>query len=99
MKKTKLFFISFALVCMVVISGCSGSLSGTYVPDDGHGFFDKLEFISGNKVDIYTMGTTVEASYKIDGNKIVLGIGGQVLTIDENGCLDGGKMIGKYCKE
>ncbi len=43
---------------------------------------------------------TIRANYKVDGTQVLLIINGQqqVFNIDDDGCLDGGGMFGKFCK-
>ena len=100
MKKTKLFLISFTLGLGLFITSCGGGLSGIY-SGNGGAFFDKLNFTSGSKVEIYFMGASKEGSYEKSGNKVKITIAGenQLFTIDDKGCLDGGGQIGKYCKQ
>ena len=100
MKKTKLIMISLTLALGLFITSCGGTLSGTY-SGNGEAFFEKLNFTSGSKVDIYFMGASKEASYEISGNKVKITVNGenQLFTIDDKGCLDGGGQIGKYCKQ
>jgi hypothetical protein len=92
--------ITIVLVLTVALVGCGKKLSGTYTPSD-NGIFEKLTFTSGNKVEITVFGSTSEVSYEVDGNKLKITNAGQtqVFTIDDKGCLDGGGMIGKYCKK
>ena len=100
MKMTKLFVISLTLGLGLFITSCDGGLSGTY-SGNGEAFFEKLNFTSGSKVDIYFMGASKEASYEKSGNqvKITMAEENQLFTIDDKGCLDGGPQIGKYCKQ
>jgi hypothetical protein len=43
---------------------------------------------------------TGEGTYEIEGEQVKVTNNGetQLLTIDADGCLDGGRRIGKYCK-
>ena len=85
---------------LVGLSGCSSKLSGTYAGDGIP--FKQLTFTSRDKVELTTvMGTTAEAAYVVDGEKVKISANGQtqVFAIDANGCLDGGGMIGKFCKQ
>lgn len=80
---------------------CSGdSLHGTYMGDEGS-FLEKITFTSSDKVELVFMGSTVEGTYEIEDNKVKINNSGeiQILTITDDGCLDGGGFIGKYCKE
>ena len=100
MKKTKLIVLSFMLLLGLFITSCGGKLSGTY-SGNGEAFFDKINFTSGSKVDIYFMGASKEGTYEISGNKVKITVAGenQLFTIDDKGCLDGGGQLGKYCKQ
>ena len=98
----KLFkILSIAIIFSLLLFSCLGSgLKGTYVVQN-NAFFEKLTFKSGHKVDIVFMGTTSEIEYELDGNKVKITNAGQnqILTITDDGCLDGGGIVGKYCKE
>src|SRR5271156_151226 len=89
----KLKSIVFAMLACLFVAGCSHGLSGTYLPKGGgvgNGLvMDKLEFVSGDSVDITIMSQTVLLS--VNGQQ-------QVFTLDDDGCLDGGAMFGKFCK-
>jgi hypothetical protein len=100
MKKTKLFLSSLALSLILFLSSCGGGLSGTYAGTD-NAFFEKLNFTSGSKVEVYFLGSSKEGSYEKNGNKVKITIAGenQLFTIDDKGCLDGGGQVGKYCKQ
>jgi hypothetical protein len=97
--------IIFAALIALLAAGCShNTLSGTYLPKGGgmgNGLvMSKLEFLSGDQVNISMMEQTVRASYKIDGKQVLLNVNGaqQVFTLDAEGCLDGGGLFGKFCK-
>lgn len=91
--------IVFVAIACLGLLGCGQKLSGAYVPK-GDAFFEKLEFVSGDAVNVTFMTQTVQGSYKLDGQQLVITVNGQqqVFTIDGEGCIDGGNMIGKYCK-
>ena len=92
------------IVCLsflLVLFGCtSSSLQGTYVGTDG-AFFDKLTFTSNDTVELVFAGGTSEVSYTLEDGKVKISNAGQnqILKINDDGCLDGGGFIGKYCKE
>lgn len=96
--------IIFAAVLGLLAAGCSHGLSGTYLPKGGgrgNGLvMQKLEFLSGNEVNLYMMEQTVRATHKIDGKQVLLIVNGQqeVFNLDPSGCLDGGSLFGKFCK-
>ena len=95
--------IVVALACLALV-GCGKSLSGTYLPKGGglgNGLvMEKLEFSSGDVVTVSMMAQTIRGSYKIDGKQVLITLSGQqqVFTIDNDGCLDGGGVFGKFCK-
>lgn len=95
----------FATLLLLALTGCERGLSGTYTPD-GNSLYGEmissLTFKPGGKVEVTAMGTTQEVMYEVEGKKVkIMGEGksATIFTIDENGCLDGGKMIGKFCKK
>jgi hypothetical protein len=96
--------ITLAILACLLVAGCGHSLSGTYLPKGGgigNGLvMSKLEFINGSEVNISMMEQTVRANYKIDGQQVLLIVNGQkeVFNIDDQGCLDGGNLFGKFCK-
>ncbi|WP_340124614.1 hypothetical protein [Methylobacter svalbardensis] len=61
-----------------------------------------MNFTSDTKVELTVKfsDATAEADYLIEDDKVKISSAGQtqVFTIDKNGCLDGGQMIGKFCK-
>jgi hypothetical protein len=91
--------VIFVAIACLGLFACGQKLSGVYLPK-GDTFFEKLEFVSGDTVNITFMSKTVQATYKLDGQQVVVTVNGQqqVFAIDGDGCVDGGQMIGKYCK-
>jgi hypothetical protein len=82
----------------LLLSGCGKSLSGTYGKKGGVSF----EFHSNGKVELDVIGPIQEATYVVEDGKVKItnGIHGTiVLKIDEKGCLDGGFMFGRLCKQ
>jgi hypothetical protein len=96
--------IIFVLLLGLLAAGCSHGLSGTYLPRGGgvgNGLvMQKLEFLSGNEVNLYMMEQTVRATYNVDGKQLLLIVNGQqeVFNLTPEGCLDGGSLFGKFCK-
>lgn len=81
-----------------LLAGCGKSLSGTYGKKGGVNF----EFHSNGKVDLDVIGPIQEATYVVEDGKVKITNGNQgtmVLKIDDQGCLDGGMMMGKLCKQ
>jgi hypothetical protein len=87
-----------AAALIALIAGCGNSLSGTYGTKGGVTF----EFHSNGKVELDVIGPVQEASYVVEDGKVKITSGGQgtmVLKIDGQGCLDGGPMMGRLCKQ
>lgn len=95
----------FPALLALALAACDSSLSGTYTPDGTSlygSLFTSLTFKPGGKVEVTAMGRTQEASYEREGRKVKIvtqGSPATIFTIDEKGCLDGGELIGKFCKE
>ena len=91
------------LVVIGAVLACAPALGarldGDYV-GTGNSFFEKLSFKSGGKVRITFMGMTKVGTYEIDGKEVLITTGNEtnVFTIDEQGCVVGGGLLGKYCK-
>lgn len=90
------------LRCILSV-GCTRGLSGTYVSRGdslGSALVSSLTFTSGGKVEGTGMGITKEGTYELEGRKVKITVSGDttILTLDEIGCLDGGAMLGKFCK-
>lgn len=96
MKPSTLIFLS---LCLAVVIGCN-RMKGTYAGND-RAHFDKIVFTSKHKVELVFLGSVTEAEYEKEGDRIKINtaMGTQVLSIDNEGCLDGGFIMGKYCKE
>ena len=80
------------------LAACGNSLSGTYGKKGEVSF----EFHSNGKVELDVLGPIQEASYVVEDGKVKITNGSQgtmVLKIDDKGCLDGGIMMGKLCKQ
>lgn len=97
MKKLKLFTI---LGLLILFYSCDPLEGKTYVGQDG-AYLEKMTFKSNNKVELVRFGSAVEGTYTMDGDQVKIDTEGenQILTITDEGCLDGGGFIGKYCKE
>jgi outer membrane lipopolysaccharide assembly protein LptE/RlpB len=84
---------------LALLTGCGNSLSGTYGEPNGG---TSMEFHSNGKVEIQIMGTIQEAKYTVEEGKVKISSDKQgtlVMKIDDKGCLDGGFMLGKLCKQ
>ena len=90
--------IALLVAVGLALSACGNSLSGTYGEKKGV----NMEFRSNGKVDLDILGPIQEASYVVEDGKVRITNGNQgtlVLKIDAKGCLDGGVMFGKLCKQ
>ena len=60
-----------------------------------------VTFNSGDKVEVTAMGTTHEGTYVLEGKRVKITVSGDttIMTIDDQGCLDAGGMVGKLCKK
>ena len=83
-------FLPVLLVCLGLAS-CGGDVTGTY--EDPRGFMS-VEFKSAGKAYVRLPAGTVEAKYRVDGDKIIVeNQGGNfVLTKNKDGSLGGGPM-------
>ena len=96
--------VGLLIITTALLAGCGSRLSGTYstVPA-GEGLYKQIKFISGSKAEltIFVTDQTIEGPYVVEGDKVKITAGGQtqVFTIDKNGWLNGGEMIGKLCKK
>jgi hypothetical protein len=99
MQATPKTFCASSLATLTLALAACGGLSGTY-SGKGTGFLDDLTFHSGGKVDATFMGMTKEGTYNKDGKRVTITVNGdtQVLTLAGNGCLEGGGILGTYCK-
>jgi len=81
-----------------LLTGCGNSISGVY----GKKGEVNMEFHSNSKVELDIIGPIQEASYVVEDGKVKITNGNQgtlVMKIDDKGCLDGGVMMGKLCKQ
>lgn len=93
-----LSIVTFAAGALL-LSACSNSPSGEYVgePDS---YLDKIVFKSGDKVDVIKGGATRVGTYQVNGKQVIITIGNdqETMTIDDKGCIGGGRLRGTYCK-
>lgn len=89
-----------AMTAAVVLAGCGGSgIEGTY-SGRGTGFLQQMVFKPDGKVELTFMGMTKEGTYVVEDQKVKVTNGSDtsILTIADDGCLDGGGILGRYCK-
>lgn len=90
--------LTLAALPLALLVACGNSLTGTYGKKGEVSF----EFRSNGKVELDVIGPVQEATYVVEDGKVKItngAIGTMVLTIDDKGCLDGGGLMGKLCKQ
>lgn len=89
--------LALASLSLALLSACGNGLSGTY----GKKGEVNLDFHSNGKVELDIIGAVQEATYVVEDGKVKISgaQGTLVLRIDDKGCLDGGAMMGKLCKQ
>ncbi len=90
---------SFAIASSLFALACGPSIEGVYSGEDT-GFLQKIEFRGDNKVELTFMGMTREGTYEIEDDRVKINNGGEIsiLKIADDGCLEGGGILGRYCK-
>lgn len=89
------------IMAAAFLTACGSGVDGSYLSKGGGMIaFEKLLLKSGEKVEITAMGTTKAGTYEVEGKKVKITVSGDtiVFAIDDKGCLDGGRQVGKYCK-
>jgi hypothetical protein len=79
------------------MTGCGRSLDGTYSGTSQNGITNiSADFKPDGTVLVSTMGSTMQATYKIDGDKVTLTGNGQnqVMTLASDGSLSTGGPMG-----
>ncbi len=76
------------LTAMLLLAACGAKVEGTYADPTG---LTKYEFVSGGKVYVSLLGVKTEMKYEVDGRhvKIITGESNQVLTLLDDGSLEG----------
>jgi hypothetical protein len=90
--------VALSAAALASLAACGNSLSGTYGKKGEVSF----EFHSNGKVELDILGPIQEATYVVEDGKVKITNGSQgtmVLRIDDKGCLDGGVMLGRLCKQ
>jgi hypothetical protein len=84
-----------------------GGLEGTYLGEDAAsgertGFLDSITFKSGNRLEATFLGQTKHGTYSVEGRQVTLKVADddtpELLTIGDDGCLEGNAIIGRYCR-
>lgn len=87
LKLTRKISLGALLLSATLLAGCGGGINGTYRTSHGE---MSIKFDSG-KAYVTLPGGTVEATYEVDGDKVILKNpqGNLVLTREKDGSLDG----------
>jgi hypothetical protein len=89
-----------AAASVVALAACGdGGFSGkSYGGDDC--FFETIEFTSDDAGYISQFGIQSQFSYTVDDDRVIVTVGSDnaVFTVDDDGALDGGTLLGK-CTE
>ncbi|HSD73632.1 MAG TPA: hypothetical protein VLB75_02615 [Steroidobacteraceae bacterium] len=96
------------LVWLPLLGACGGGgLEGTYSGEDAAtgertGFLDSITFKSGNRLEATFLGQTKQGTYSVEGKQVTLKVADddtpEVLTILDDGCLEGRGILGRYCR-
>jgi hypothetical protein len=86
------------LAVVLALAGCGGGVSGTYTGSQG--MIQSMTF-DGGEVEIMSIMGIETGTYEVDGDRLHVTIQGetQTLAINDDGCIDGGMMIGVLCKD
>jgi hypothetical protein len=99
--KARRFITAFVSAIALAVSSAAwaAKLEGEY-QGTGNSFFEKLTFKPGGKVRVTFMGMTKVGTYEIEENEVLITVGNEtnVFTLDDQGCVVGGGLLGKYCK-
>jgi len=84
---------SLALLAGIAL-GCGAGMSGMYVSTGSSPMNISIDFQSGDKALVTAMGSTVEGTYKLEGDKVTVYANGKnmVLTKSGDGTLSGGPL-------
>jgi hypothetical protein len=96
------------LSSLTLFAACGGGgLEGTYLGEDAAsgertGFLDSITFKSGNRLEATFLGQTRQGTYSVEGKQVTLKVADddtpELLTIGDDGCLEGNAIIGRYCR-
>jgi hypothetical protein len=86
------------LLLVAALAGCGGGVSGTYTGNEG--MIQSMTF-DGGEVEIMTIMGIESGTYEVDDDRVHITVDGetQTLAINDDGCIDGGMMIGVLCKD
>jgi hypothetical protein len=96
------------LSALTLLTACGGGgLEGTYLGEDAAsgertGFLDSITFRSGNQLEATFLGQTKQGTYTVEGKRVTVKVADddspEVLTIMDDGCLEGNAILGRYCR-
>lgn len=95
---TRVLYVITSVLLLFMMASCGNGLSGeTYIEENGK---DGIEFKS-DKAYVTLMGSTIEAAYSIDDDKIKVEARGQtfILTKHDDGTITGLPMAGTLKKK
>ena len=90
-----------------LLGACGGGLEGTYSGEDAAtgertGFLDSITFKSGNRLEASFLGQTKQGTYSVEGKQVTIKVADddtpELLTIMDDGCLEGRGILGRYCR-
>ena len=87
------------LFLLLPLAGCGSSVEGVYSGTE-NSWLERIDLRDEQRVELTFMGTTKEGTYEVEKDRVRINNGGDIsiLRIDDDGCLDGGEVLGKYCK-
>jgi len=80
------------------LTACGSSIEGVYSGEDT--FLDQIEIRDDKQVELSFMGAIKAGTYEVEGDRLRISAGGEinVFKINDAGCLEGGALLGTYCK-
>jgi hypothetical protein len=91
-----------------LLGACGGGgLEGTYSGEDAAtgertGFLDSITFKSGDRLEASFLGQTKQGTYTVEGKEVTIKVADddtpELLTIMDDGCLEGRGILGRYCR-
>ncbi|MGE0624131.1 MAG: hypothetical protein AB7I04_05260 [Pseudomonadales bacterium] len=80
------------------LTACGSSIEGVYTGEET--FLDQIEIRDDERVELMFMGAIREGIYNVEGDRLRITAGGEtnVFRINDSGCLEGGALLGTYCR-
>ena len=97
--KRSMILLASTTAAAVSFAAWGAKLEGEYL-GTGNSFFEKLSFRQGGKVRVTFMGMTKVGTFEVEDKEVLITVGNEtnVFTLDDQGCVVGGGLLGKYCK-